>query len=896
MKKLKTVAGILCFLLMVSGAGGQTVRHDPADVIVLMDTSGTVLPYYEAINKRVLQSIITKFIRIEDVFHLLSFSAVPRYEMSQKINTEADLSRVVSRFMLLYQLGQSADFLSGITFAEQYMKKLPSQQDKILIVISDGIFNPPASSPYRRYTGEQIKTELAKVSASIRAQGWKVYYVKLPFPSDAVIKNLDGAFYAGKLNEAGTIDRAGVDTIDTQPVATTGDASALRTSGSTAAHANEEASSAPAIRGRTAASGNADSTGASRVQGKGSAAETRNTATAATAGTSATAEPAASADAADSRTVEHSEHTLQQSGIRQAAAGRQSQGEASITGSSDGYGDPTASGSMTGSNRHAQDTGAGNGMVGTAARGHEGQNRRTAADQKSNGFTGVTDAADEAAGDAAASNNSSAASVSNGEQASPAVSEASPTETSLQSQTAHADTTEAAAQSAAQNIKEYTDVSQAFTENLGIEPSSLPPEGNIAFSDTVLPLPRIVFPNEAHTAGATVRLPLTVVNEASETIEITVQSITVEANGGVQKQPLKNQVIRVDPNAARTFTATATLPDSIRSEGSHQAVIRLDMVQQDKPFSQAASVALTVRPGFALLGTETLPWILAAICLGVLGLILFIIVRRRAVEPVRHAARVVKRQSDENRQPNAPYTHNIHRRFDTHETAERAKELQPSRVGTVDTLYHSEHPANSTDPRESLNTFSSQTAVAAAITQQETASQLNYLAQEHSRTMEGRFALLNTANNRMSRRPGFGQHYHNGHISQKPPQSGMTELFVYNQNTSIGKRNIHVMKPGARMSIGGSKNDDFLIFLVPFPANLAQIQYDGREYRVSILKPEYFPYEKSATVDRCIGRDITVVSKKGYHVTFTFRGYEDPMVKLNTILTSINYESDSDQP
>ena len=887
MKKLKTVAGILCFLLMVSGAGGQTVRHDPADVIVLMDTSGTVLPYYEAINKRVLQSIITKFIRIEDVFHLLSFSAVPRYEMSQKINTEADLSRVVSRFMLLYQLGQSADFLSGITFAEQYMKKLLSQQDKILIVISDGIFNPPASSPYRRYTGEQIKTELAKVSASIRAQGWKVYYVKLPFPSDAVIKNLDGAFYAGKLNEAGSIDRAGVDTIDTQPVATTGDASALRTSGSTAAHANEEASSAPAIRGRTAASGNADSAGASRAQVKGSAAETRNTA--ATASTSAAAIPAVSADAATSGTAEP---TVQRSGIRQAGAGRQSQGEASITGSPDGYGDPTASGSMTGSNRHAQDTGTRNGV---AARGYEGQNRRTAADQKSDGFTGVSDAADEAAGDATALGSGATTSVSNGEQASPAVSEASSTETSLQSQIAHEDTTEAAAQSVAQHIKEYTDVSQAFTENLGIEPSSLPPEGNIAFSDTVLPLPRIVFPNEAHTAGATVRLPLTVVNEASETIEITVQSITVEADGGVQKQPLKNQVIRVDPNAARTFTATAILPDSARSEGTHQAVIRLDMVQQDKPFSQAASVALTVRPGFALLGTETLPWILAAICLGVLGLILFIIVRRRAVEPVRHAARVVKRQSDENRQPNAPYTHNIHRRFDTHETAERAKELQPSRVGTVDTPYHSEHPANSTDPRESLNTFSSQTAVAAAITQQETASQLNYLAQEHSRTMEGRFALLNTANNRMSRRPGFGQHYHNGHISQKPPQSGMTELFVYNQNTSIGKRNIHVMKPGARMSIGGSKNDDFLIFLVPFPANLAQIQYDGREYRVSILKPEYFPYEKSATVDRCIGRDITVVSKKGYHVTFTFRGYEDPMVKLNTILTSINYESDSDQ-
>ena len=101
-----------------------------------------------------------------------------------------------------------------------------------------------------------------------------------------------------------------------------------------------------------------------------------------------------------------------------------------------------------------------------------------------------------------------------------------------------------------------------------------------------------------------------------------------------------------------------------------------------------------------------------------------------------------------------------------------------------------------------------------------------------------------------------------------------------------------MMKSGTRLSIGGSKSDDFLIFLVPFPANLAQVQYDGNDYRVSILKPEYFPYETSNTIYPCIGRDITAVSKKGYHVTFTFRGYEDPMIRLNTILTSINYTED----
>ena len=152
---------------------------------------------------------------------------------------------------------------------------------------------------------------------------------------------------------------------------------------------------------------------------------------------------------------------------------------------------------------------------------------------------------------------------------------------------------------------------------------------------------------------------------------------------------------------------------------------------------------------------------------------------------------------------------------------------------------------------------------------------------------------MNSTESHINRRPGLNRSYYSGRVSTKPSQAGMMELFVYNQNTSIGKRNIHVMKSGTRLSIGGSKSDDFLIFLVPFPANLAQVQYDGNDYRVSILKPEYFPYETSNTIYPCIGRDITAVSKKGYHVTFTFRGYEDPMVRLNTILTSINYTDEA---
>ena len=737
MKKIRIFAGIAYFFLIILAVNAQTVRQDNADVIVLMDTSGTVLPYYEVINQRVLQSIISKFVRIGDSFHLISFSAVPHYEMSQKINTEADLSRVVSRFMLLYQLGQSADFLSGINFAGQYMAELPPQQEKILIVISDGIFNPPASSPYRNYTGEQVKTELAKISASIRAKGWKVYYVKLPFPSDAVIKDLDGSFYAGKLDAAGSLDRSGVDTTA---------ASSRASAGSTGSNA--------------AAGANGQTTG--------------NNAHTANAGTGQTDTPSSA----------------------------------------------TSLNSDTGSALYGQNN------------SDTSENSATTA--------GQTD------GNVAASDG---AQLSNSETG-----------------------------SAGQSVKEYTDVSQAFTENLGIEPSHLPDEGGVEFSDTVRPLPHIIFPERIETSGATAELSLTVINEAAEPVEIHFQNVSLTTGSESQKQRLENIIVRIPSEGKSELTIRVALPDSLRREGQHRVDIRLDLTQQDKTFSQAATVLIAVKPtSIQSLLQGNLLWILIAAAVFILILLLIIfILRHRSSEPVKYAARTVGQHSDLRQQSNTVQQTDFNKNRQEAPTASQMK-------------YYPEQLANKTDPRNTLNSFGSQTAAAASATKTETAAQLDYLAQERSRTTEGRFALLNSAGSHINGRPGMNHSYYSGRVRTKPSQSGMTELFVYNQTTSIGKRNIHMMKSGTRLSIGGSKNDDFLIFLVPFPANLAQVQYDGNDYRVSILRPEYFPYETSNTIYPCIGRDITAVSKKGYHVTFTFRDYEDPMIRLNTILTSINY-------
>ena len=778
MKKIRIFAVAAIFCLITSALNARATRQDAADVVVLMDTSGTVLPYYEVINRRVLQSIISKFVRIGDSFHLISFSAVPQYEMSQKINTEADLSRVVSRFMLLYQLGQSADFLSGINFAGQYMTRLPSQQEKILIVISDGIFNPPASSPYRNYTGEQVKTELAKISASIRAKGWKVYYVKLPFPSDAVIKDLDGAFYAGKLDAAGSLDRSDVDSV----MASSGTASAGTDSSSNGQKGY-------------VSDANAQNKAAARTNG-----QTRDN---------------------------NTQPTNTETGRVDTVTGRTDR--------------PTtaSSGSNTTQDKTEPPTTAGSNSTGN-----------TIYAQNQAGTPGSSNMTEQNAENAAVS--------ATGGQG-----------------------TDTDTDSAGQRPREYTDVSQTFTENLGIEPSGLPEEGGVEFNDTTFPIPQIVFPDRIETSSNTAELPLTIINEAAEPTEIQLKSLSIGSDGKIQKQQLENIIVRIPPEGKSELTIRIALPDSLRREGQHRTDIRLDLAQQDKTFSQAAVILLTIKPTFiqSLLRGNLL-WILLAALVFILILLLIIFVlRRRASEPVKYAARMVGQQSDLRQQSNPTQQTDFNRN-------------QREALTASQTKYYPEQLANRTDPRDTLNTFSSQTAAATAVTKTETAAQFDHLAQERSRAAEGRFALLNSAEGHLNRRPGLNHGYYSGRVSTKPSQSGMTELFVYNQTTLIGKRNIHVMKAGTRLSIGGSKSDDFLIFLVPFPANLAQVQYDGNDYRVSILKPEYFPYETSNTIYPCIGRDITAVSKKGYPVTFTFRGYEDPMIRLNTILTSINYAED----
>ena len=117
-------------------------------------------------------------------------------------------------------------------------------------------------------------------------------------------------------------------------------------------------------------------------------------------------------------------------------------------------------------------------------------------------------------------------------------------------------------------------------------------------------------------------------------------------------------------------------------------------------------------------------------------------------------------------------------------------------------------------------------------------------------------------------------------------ESLMLNLFVADQNTAIGRRNIHSVKAGHKFGIGGGKSD-FLIFLVPIPPNIADLQYDGRNCTLTPKKPQYFPDLGSQQVSACIGKNIRVVSDRNYELYIRIEKYEDPLKALNRLMNSI---------
>lgn len=188
----QTMKKLVLVLLMLFSVFLLTSQDRKADIVVLLDTSGTMLPHYTDINERVLEELCADFVRIGDTFHLISFAEKPASEISQKITNQNDVQKIVSRFSLLYPLGAYSDFLNGLLYSQQYIASLDVYTQKVLVIISDGIFNPSKNSPYFSLAASDVENSIQRSIQTMVSQGVYIYYIKAPFPQNTALKDFAG--------------------------------------------------------------------------------------------------------------------------------------------------------------------------------------------------------------------------------------------------------------------------------------------------------------------------------------------------------------------------------------------------------------------------------------------------------------------------------------------------------------------------------------------------------------------------------------------------------------------------------------------------------------------------------------------------------------------------------
>lgn len=710
---MRKIQRLLAILLL--GICASALSAKGADIVVLMDSSGTILPWFDEINNRVLVDITKKFVREGDTFHLISFNSRVNLEIAQPVDSEADVSRIVSRFMLLYPIGQNSDFLSGLQYVWQYVSALEQQRDKIVIVISDGIFNPPASSPYASFTSEQIRSELSQMTRKIRGAGWNVYYIKLPFPESAVIKSLDGDLLSG------------------------------------------------------ISAGNADGTT------KGTAGGTGNTAAGVAAGTAA----------------------------------------------------------------------SGTSVAGTTTAGKNGGK-----------VTGGTDANGTVAGETGS------------------------------------DATSGGANAA----REYLDVSSEFSSDLDIPRSDLPSDGiPITFIDQVLSIPEVTFPADLGKKGRFFVLPIKVKNKSDTPINMELTGVFIDESTNVLS---KNSFLKVSPGSKGVLRAQINLSDEI-PYGKHNMEFRLGFSDNLRVSPQSAVIPVELTPlslGTVFRTGSSVAFTIAVIALAiVLVLLLVLFITRKTEQPVTDtirnaAASTSKKDEEEKKKASAAGTAPGTTRIYATGNAASANAASSRDVLSTAANERSATASGLGEPRPGAGyvTEKKQYASAASAAQTERGiSELSSLSESQQAERAERLAVLSraavSANHMGAKRKGADA---GERIEVRGSDRLLLELAVDGQNPHIGKRNIHMMGAGSRLSIGGG-NSAFLVFLVKFPAKIAEIRYDGQRCFLAILKPEYFPYERDTVIPFDIGRTFTIVSDKEHEVTFGFRMYEDPVLKLNALLQSI---------
>jgi hypothetical protein len=160
-------------------AGAAPHPESNIDLVVLVDTSESMFPYFDDLMNYFVQDLLTEKLHRGDTFHLLSFSSTPEAEISLDMNSDEAARNAFGRILLLHALGRYTDLVAALQFLSNYTRELPETNPKQIILITDGVHDPPAGSP-NRGTPDQIAGMVTQASRALAGPGRTFDILRVP--------------------------------------------------------------------------------------------------------------------------------------------------------------------------------------------------------------------------------------------------------------------------------------------------------------------------------------------------------------------------------------------------------------------------------------------------------------------------------------------------------------------------------------------------------------------------------------------------------------------------------------------------------------------------------------------------------------------------------------------
>jgi len=184
-------------LLMPAAANAARERTGSIDAFVVLDESGSMKPIFSKVTAYLAEGIVRDYLEPRDYLCVIGFSDLPHVRVSQQLSSAAEKDNLVELLRNLNVVPQGyTDMGRALEATLQQLERLADpSHEQVLLILTDGLNQPPRESPYFSPLRPDSGVGLAPPSGfnpgflaqvqRLAAKGWRVHVVGIGADTDA---------------------------------------------------------------------------------------------------------------------------------------------------------------------------------------------------------------------------------------------------------------------------------------------------------------------------------------------------------------------------------------------------------------------------------------------------------------------------------------------------------------------------------------------------------------------------------------------------------------------------------------------------------------------------------------------------------------------------------------